>query len=178
MAVIPNLVARSGTSNDTVTLTPTMMKLLVALVVLFAVGLVCVGLLLILRSYRKKKFSSSQQFPKRSTSKISHRRHGATIAPLNIRANEKEMLVDERDEPMTPESPVPEIRITFPDEDESGEKRKSQVMVVKLSEKGAVGLEPFHDEHLPSYRKTDERLESLDLERIGGLKEKRNNGKA
>ena len=84
------------------------------------------------------------------------------------------MLVDgkEEQEPMTPDSPVPEIRITFPDEDEKGQKRKSQVMVLKIGERGAVGLEPYHEEPLPPYQKSNERLESLDLERLGGLREK------
>ena len=75
-------------------------------------------------------------------------------------------------EPESPRSPVPEIRITFPEEDDSGNKCTSgRVVVVKMSEKGAVGLEPFIDDHLPTYQKS-ERLESLDLERMGGLKEK------
>lgn len=72
-----------------------------------------------------------------------------------------------------PPSPVPEIRITFPEEeDNDGKRRSGRVVVVRISETGGVGLEPYHDEHLPPYVKDDaERFQSLDLDRIGGLKE-------
>jgi hypothetical protein len=74
--------------------------------------------------------------------------------------------------PLTPES-VPEIRITFPDEqDESGRRKSGRVVVVRVGETG-VGLEPLKDEQLPAYEKeSGERFHSLDMERIGGLKEK------
>lgn len=170
MAVIPRLVARNGASKTTLSLSPTTMKLLIALVVLFAVGFLCIGILLLIRTYRKKRIAPKQSLPQRGASRISHRRHGATATKLDIHICEKEMLVEK--EPNTPDSPVPEIRITFPDEDEMGQKRKSQVMVVKVSEKGSVGLEPYHEEQLPPYENSNERLQSLDLERLGGLKEK------
>ena len=94
----------------------------------------------------------------------------ANTAPINIHC-EKEILVESGEE--SPRSPVPEIRITFPEEDDEGNKRLSgRVVVVKISDKGSVGLEPYKDDHLPPYQKTDERFQSLDLERIGGLKEK------
>ena len=77
------------------------------------------------------------------------------------------------DDEKSPGSPVPEIRITFPEEDERGSKRTSdRVVVVKISDRGGIGLEPYKDDHLPPYRKADERFQSLDLDRIGGLKEK------
>lgn len=74
-----------------------------------------------------------------------------------------------------PQSPIPEIRITFPEEEDGLGKRKSgRVVVVRISEAGGVGLEPYHDddEHLPPYQTVkDGKFESLDLDRIGGLKE-------
>lgn len=80
------------------------------------------------------------------------------------------MMLEE--ESQSPSSSVPEIRITFPDEEGAGEKRKSgRAVVVKISDKGSVGLEPYTDEKLPPYQQ-EERLQSLDLERMGGLKEK------
>ena len=85
---------------------------------------------------------------------------------------EKEMLYGtEEKEPQRPDSPLPEIRITFPDEDEQGVKREEKVMRVQMSEKGAVGLEPCTEKEgsLPVYSK----METVDLEGIGGLKEKR-----
>ncbi|KAI5297250.1 hypothetical protein KEM55_004958 [Ascosphaera atra] len=89
-----------------------------------------------------------------------------------------------------PPSEVPEIRITFPEEeDDQGKPVSGRVVVVRIGESGGIGLEPLDDkggeinlsdsgddnkkfekEGLPSYEGT--RFESLDLERIGGLKEK------
>ena len=68
---------------------------------------------------------------------------------------------------------MPEIRITFPEEeDEAGKSKNGRVVVVRISETGGVGLEPCGDEHLPKYQQSDaERFQSLDLDRIGGLKE-------
>ena len=172
MAVIPQLVARSDNSMNT-PMTPTMMNLLIALVILFAASLLCVGILLILRSRRKIKQSSEivNDQPQRPNSKISHRRLAANTSQINIYSSEKEMMLER--EPDSPRSPVPEIRITFPEEDDNGNKRTSgRVVVVSISERGGVGLEPYNDDHLPSYQRSEDRLESLDLERMGGLKEK------
>ena len=45
-------------------------------------------------------------------------------------------------------------------------------MVVRISESGGLGLEPYSDEHLPAYQRSEtERFQSLDLDRMGGLKE-------
>ena len=55
------------------------------------------------------------------------------------------------------------------------------MVVVRISETGGVGLEPYvdddayydEDENLPPYQKSvgEGRFESLDLDRMGGLKE-------
>ena len=46
-------------------------------------------------------------------------------------------------------------------------------MVVRISEKGGEGFEPCGEETLPRYQTSEsERFQSLDLERMGGLKEK------
>ena len=68
----------------------------------------------------------------------------------------------------------PEIRIQFPEEENHDTKRQSigRVVVVRISDKGGIGLEPYQ-EQLPAYQKEDgDRFQSLDLDRIGGLKEK------
>ena len=157
-----------------------MMNLLIALVVLLAVGFLCVGILLLLRSHRNKSKISHVEEPQklsRSSSRISHRRHGANTTPINTSyaAGEKEkMLSEKEDGATTPDSPVPEIRITFPDEvdEKDGRKSPGQVVKVTISEKGGVGLEPCKEDQLPNYERNNGRLESLDLDRIGGLKEK------
>ena len=73
-----------------------------------------------------------------------------------------------------PASPVPEIRITFPEEEEdsSGKRKSGRVVVVRISDNGGVGLEPYQ-ECLPPYQSGEsDRFQSLDLERMGGLREK------
>lgn len=72
-----------------------------------------------------------------------------------------------------PDSPVPEIRVTFPDEvdQQSGQKMAGRVVVVRITDSGSVGLEPLPQEQLPPYKQADDRLQSLDLDRIGGLRE-------
>jgi len=71
---------------------------------------------------------------------------------------------------------VPEIHLTFPEElDEKTGKRESRVVVVTVTDKGNVGLQPFSDEPLPAYRERDNAaMRSLDLDRIGGLKDQKN----
>ncbi len=64
----------------------------------------------------------------------------------------------------TPISPVPEIRITFPDDvDEQGRHQKGRVVIVKINERGSVGLEPVRE---------DKSFFDLDMDQLGGLKEK------
>ncbi|KAK5945076.1 hypothetical protein PMZ80_002279 [Knufia obscura] len=72
-----------------------------------------------------------------------------------------------------PDSPVPEIRVTFPDEeDQSGQKMSGRVVVVRITDSGSVGMEPLPQEQLPAYQQADSgRFQSLDLNRIGGLRE-------
>lgn len=81
------------------------------------------------------------------------------------------MMRESSSPPLSPDS-VPEIRITFPDEqDESGRRKSGRVVVVRVGET-SVGLEPLQDEQLPAYEKEAGRFHSIDIERIGGLKEK------
>jgi len=85
--------------------------------------------------------------------------------------NEKQTLMDNPSSP--PVSPIPEIRITFPEEeDEAGKRKSGRVVVVRVGETG-VGLEPYQEDDLPPYQNSEAgRFQSLDLERMGGLKEK------
>jgi len=87
--------------------------------------------------------------------------------------NEKRNLMDNSSSP--PPSPIPEIRITFPDEEATPGKRQStRVVVLRIGDSGAIGMEPVAEEHLPPYQSSDaEKFHSLDLERMGGLREKR-----
>jgi len=72
-------------------------------------------------------------------------------------------------------SPVPEIHITFPEEEEdsAGKKKGGCIVVVRIGDSGAIGMEPVSQDELPPYHSTNaERFQSLDLDRMGGLREK------
>jgi len=184
MPVIPSLVVRDDSSSTT-TFNPTMTNLLIALVALLFLGLALVASLFILRNRRNtRQLQKLSDLPFQvhcPTSKISnHRRLTVTASPYGRNAhaidiyNEKEVMVEKTSRPSSPTSPLPEIRITFPEEEDDAGKRKSgRVVVVRISENGGVGLEPYDDDHLPPYQRSDSgRFQSLDLDRIGGLKEK------
>jgi len=184
MPVIRSLVVRDDSSTAT-TFDPTMTNLLIALVALLFLGLALVASLFILRNHRKaQQLQKLGDLPFQAchpNSKFSnHRRLTITASPYGRNAhainiyNDKEVMVEESSRPGSPTSPLPEIRITFPEEEDDAGKRKSgRVVVVHISENGGIGLEPYDDDHLPPYQKSDlGRFQSLDLDRIGGLKEK------
>lgn len=110
---------------------------------------------------------------------VSHHR-SASISNFNIgQRNESVFVYDEKmnlihNSGNPPTTAVPEIHITFPDEDEkSGNSQKGRVVVVHITDSGSVGMEPLNRDSLPPYQKEDaDRFQSLDLERIGGLREK------
>lgn len=73
-----------------------------------------------------------------------------------------------------PGSPIPEIHVTFPDEvdQQSGQRLAGRVVVVRITDSGSVGMEPLQQEPLPPYQQADSgRFQSLELDRIGGLRE-------
>lgn len=159
-------------------LTPTMVNLLIGLLTLIFLGLCLLACLFILRHSRKSKKQSELPLHNGSSSKTSnHKRLTITATPHGHRSesiyvyNEKDTLMRSPSSP--PTSPIPEIRITFPEEeDEAGKRKSGRVVVVRIGETG-VGLEPYKEEDLPPYEKSEGgKFQSLDLERIGGLKEK------
>jgi len=177
MESLRTLVIRDDSSDSQPS--PLITKLLIALIVIVLFGLLCVGALLLLRSYRRKQLRKATlplHNSPHGSPRLSHRRVNMTAAPYGRHSqvfvvDEKQALYDEY-EPQSPRSPVPEIRITFPDEDDKAGKRQSgRVVVVRIGENGGVGLEPYEEESLPPYQ-TGDRFQSLDLERMGGLKEK------
>lgn len=145
-----------------------MLKLLIALLVLLVVSTILIITLVLLRSFhRKKRNSTSEKLDSSNYKRL-------TIDTQNTPAyviQEKRNLIDSPNSP--PTSPVPEIRITFPDEvDKTGRPQSGRVVVVRMGENSAVGLEPLEDQ-LPPYQKSEGgRFQSLDLDRMGGLKEK------
>ncbi|KAK5064642.1 hypothetical protein LTR84_000476 [Exophiala bonariae] len=109
-----------------------------------------------------------------------HHRRSASISNFNTgHRNESVFVYDEKmnlihNSSNPPSGAVPEIHITFPDEDDkSGGSQKGRVVVVHITDSGSVGMEPLNRHNLPPYQQQDaNRFQSLDLERIGGLREK------
>ena len=107
---------------------------------------------------------------------VSHRRLTITATPYG-NGRESVVVYQEKKELMAnssspPASPVPEIRITFPYEvDASGKRQSGRVVVVRVGEH-SVGMEPLQEDLPPYQRDASDRFDSLDLDRIGGLKEK------
>jgi cbb3-type cytochrome oxidase subunit 3 len=142
--------------------------LLVALLTLFVLAVVLVGSLFFLRRVRRARKDAEAQLPLYEKRQSNHRR-------LTIQATRESVVVyhekGNSSSNSPPTSPVPEIRITFPDEvDDAGKRQSGRVVVVRVGEH-SVGLEPL-DEDLPPYERDGDRFDSLDLDRIGGLKEK------
>ncbi|KAK5137013.1 hypothetical protein LTR08_001022 [Meristemomyces frigidus] len=161
------------------TMTQTMLNLLVALLVLLILSLLLVAGLLFFRHRRRAR--KAELLPlydgkRMSTSSTSSHHRRIMIRPSEAVYvyKEKKNLVDDSSNPSSPTSPIPEIRITFPEEvDASGKRQSGRVVVVRVGET-SVGLEPVTDDKLPCYGE-DERFQSLDLEKIGGLVEKARN---
>jgi len=179
MDSLRKLVVRDDSTSSTDSLNPTMVNLLIALLVLIFFGFCLVGALYLIRRRRQARKTSLLPTHNGKTNKSNHRRLTITATPYSGRPDsvhvysEKRDLMDNSASP--PPSPVPEIRITFPDEeDHSGRRKSGKVVVVRISDCGSVGMEPCaEEENLPPYQRSDaERFQSLDLERMGGLKEK------
>lgn len=167
--LLPRIVARDDDNDG---LSNAMIDLLIALLVLVLVGLALVGGLLVLR--RKRQSRKQNLLPVHNGESPANRRR-LTISTNKkdsvLIYDEKRSLMENADSP--PTSPVPEIRITFPEEeDASGKRTSGRMVIVRISDAGSVGLEPCHEE-LPPYQTTDTgRFQSLDIDRMGGLKEK------
>jgi hypothetical protein len=151
-----------------------MAALLIALVVLLMIALLCVVALYFMRWRKRSMRAGSLDFDdeeKSSTSSTRH--HRVTVRPHEsiIVYQEKQSLIDNSEAPPSNNS-VPEIRIHFPEEvDTLGKRQSGRVVVVRVGDH-SIGLEPV-SENLPPYQKSEsDRFQSLDLERIGGLKEK------
>jgi hypothetical protein len=170
MMNIKQLTARGGDNDG---LSTTHVALIVSLLMLVLLGMILIGGLMFLRSMRRAR--KNAQLPQYEKRQSNLNRLTITAMPYKGRESvlvysEKQQLI--RNAPDSPSSPVPEIRITFPDEvDESGKPQSGRVVVVRVGEH-SVGLEPVQDDLPPYQQDASDRFDSLDLDRIGGLKEK------
>lgn len=158
-------------------------------ILLLVLGLVFLVLTLIsgfflLRRYRRQQRVRKEVLPTYNESKLHARgpnSHGLTIetshngrsSTIYISRDGQPMLANPNSPPHSPDN-VPEIHITFPDEqDDEGKCKSGRVLVVRVGDNATVGLEPMHEEQLPAYEKEAKNgFYSLDMDQIGGLKEK------
>lgn len=177
MDSITRLVSRAaeelGDKNSTV-------NLLIALLVLVFVGLLVFALLVLFRRMRRQRRMMDETLPQYEDVKRTGNHRGLTIqtgkgdgrSSVIVVSNGQPMLANPQSPPHSPDN-VPEIHITFPDEqDDQGRPRSGRVVVVRVGD-STVGLEPLHDEQLPAYEKeSSTQFHAIDIEKIGGLKEK------
>jgi hypothetical protein len=159
--------------NEDGSISPTHLALLVTLMMLVVLGMLCIGGLMLLRSIRRARQQAATDPELPVYEKRQSNINGLTITAMPYKGRESVIIYSEKQSLMdSPTSPVPEIRITFPDEiDESGKQQSGRVVVVRVGDH-SVGLEPVHEDLPPYQRDASDRFDSLDLDRMGGLKEK------
>ncbi|KAL7626764.1 hypothetical protein AAE478_003538 [Parahypoxylon ruwenzoriense] len=162
-----------GNESDTV------VDLMIGFLAVAFFALVLVALLIMVRRARREQALQNDTLPQYNDIKhddIRNTRH-LTIQTADGRSsilvlNGRPMLADPNSPPYSPNN-IPEIHITFPDEqDENGRHKSGRVVVVRVGET-TVGLEPVKEEQLPAYSKEcSTGFYSIDMDQIGGLKEK------
>ncbi|AEO68929.1 65e3d548-13fa-448a-a01e-02625fb314c2 [Thermothielavioides terrestris] len=156
-------------------------NLLIVLLVLVFFGLLSFALFVLLRRMRRKKQMMKETLPQYQEVKRTGNHRRLTIQTGNGHGRSSVIVVNGGGQPMlaNPHSPphspdnVPEIHITFPDEqDEHGRRKSGRVVVVRVGET-TIGLEPLPEEQLPAYEKeSSTQFYAIDMDKIGGLKEK------
>ena len=176
------LTRRDGGSTVTI-------DLIIVLLILILVSLGCVGALWFLRRKRRTREALLPTYGEATeklgtSSQMGHRRlSGISVSssktPFSgIRRASAKFVDEEKQQFMATTTPpptsdkLPQICVTFPeDTDHAGKRQSGRSVLLHIDDKGSVGMEPIHhDENLPPYEA--ERFESLDLDRVGGLKEK------
>ncbi|KAI0835583.1 hypothetical protein F5Y06DRAFT_122339 [Hypoxylon sp. FL0890] len=182
MSTFSNLVARGNDilSRRDLSLngeSDTVVDLMIAFLGVAFFALVMVALLLMLRRAKRGQQLEKETLPQYNDIKHDDNARRLTIQTTDGRSsilvlNGRPMLADPNAPPYSPTN-IPEIHITFPDEqDENGRHKSGRVVVVRVGET-SVGLEPVKEEQLPAYEKESSTgFYSIDMDQIGGLKEK------
>ncbi|KAJ2974083.1 hypothetical protein NQ176_g6245 [Zarea fungicola] len=160
-------------------------KMINALIVVLVLAFVSLGLvsaLFFFRRARRQQQLRNQSLPTYNEASkepmLQHRltietKHNGRSSVLVIGRDGQPMLQNPDSPPNSPCN-VPEIHITFPDEqDDDGRSKSGRVLIVRVGDNAAVGLEPVREEQLPAYEKEAKgEFQSIDMDKIGGLKEK------
>jgi hypothetical protein len=179
-----NAVLRSRDDGDDDGENDTVIDLMIAFLGLAFCALLLVGILLWLRRVKRQRMLRDDTLPRYNDLKHDNmegfKGNRLTIQTADGRSsvlylnNNRPMLADPASPPYSPTN-IPEIHITFPDEhDDRGQRKSGRVLVVRVGDNATVGLEPMqHYEQLPAYEKEAKgQFYSLDMNEIGGLKEK------
>ncbi|KAI5820045.1 hypothetical protein BZA77DRAFT_125963 [Pyronema omphalodes] len=174
---MPALYRRSSDSNDKKPHSggpsdESMRNLLITLVILVAFCLILGVSLYILRRHRRAAKEAGTLPTYDAATRTGNRLTIQTNRDSTFIYSEKQNLIDNGSPmPISPES-VPEIRITFPEEeDKDGRRISGRVVVVQVGEAGVGFVRPLEQDLPPYQRQGQERFDSVDIDRIGGLKE-------
>lgn len=186
MPALHNLLARATDSPaDTDDGSDQTVNLLLGVLGMIFVALILVGVLFVLRRARRnqlQRLHDDESLPSYydDNRRVANHR-GLTIETTHngrqsifvINNGGHPMLANPNSPPHSPDN-VPEIHITFPDEqDDQGRSQSGRVLVVRVGDNATVGLEPKNEEQLPAYEKEAKgQFYSIDMDQIGGLKEK------
>ena len=167
--------------SDSDELPDNMINLMLAVLGIVFFGLILVSMLFLFRRARRnRQMKQAQLLPSYHDASSKNTRgltiettHNGRSSVLVIGRDGQPMLPNPSSPPHSPDN-VPEIRITFPDEqDAQGRQQSGRVLIVRVGENATVGLEPVHEEQLPAYEKDNKSgFYSLDMDQIGGLMEK------
>ena len=135
-------------------LSPAAVDILIILLVLVFIAMCLVTILFFYRRVCHNK-QNNHLLPVHHRHRDHHHHHHHSLTVTTLPTGEQSISVVQRES-----LPLPEIRLTFPDDDED-----QHQLIVKIGDSGSVGLEPCPPP--PPYCE-----HSLDLDRIGGLKEK------
>ena len=177
MAPLNTVLSRDDSlDQDKTSFTPGMANTLISILALVALVCFCWGAYFFLRR-RRQRLSRT---PLPTNSKSAHHRQLSISTNSDGPKHSSIYVYDEKrnliaNTSSSASGSVPEIRITFPDQEEDSEKtRGGRVVIVKVGDSGTVGMEPVKDEFLPPYPTSDnERFHSLDMNRIGGLQDRK-----
>ncbi|OAR02015.1 hypothetical protein LLEC1_03424 [Akanthomyces lecanii] len=172
------LVSRSSSEDGS----DKMINALIAILVLAFVSIILISTLYFFRRSRRMQKLRNESLPTyNEASKEPMLQHSLTIETKHngrssvvvIGRDGQPMLQNPNSPPDSPDN-VPEIHITFPDEhDDDGQRKSGRVLIVRVGDNAAVGLEPVREEQLPAYEKEAKgQFQSIDMDKIGGLREK------
>ncbi|KAG5999401.1 hypothetical protein E4U54_001870 [Claviceps lovelessii] len=159
-----------------------MINMMIILLGFVFFSLVFASLLFLFLRRRRQRNPANSDLPAYDDVKHGQNHRGLTIETTHngrssiffISPDGEPMLANPKSPPHSPDN-VPQIHITFPDEhDENGETKSGRVLVVRVGDNAAVGLEPMQEEQLPAYEKEVKggQFQSIDMDQIGGLQEK------